>query len=258
MDTSRKYQAAAHTSVSPSEVLQEEAEPQWPLSPVPFETVNSQASEESSPTSKRPQIVVVDYPPPSNSPPKKPLPKIITIPATHGAKTQSYNGGLKDGQMRPKTPNSSVPRHTAQERVWLHKNYRGEAAFLKAWGLDIEHEQNRDEGKAILQDLMQAEDDETEGSLLGARLRPQQGSTDWPNNSSTSSLDEAGLHVIEEEDSKSPPPLQVSKHSRSTSGTRKASGPAAMKGRVPPPRGHFKSESETSVLGQYLETWIDK
>ncbi|KAL2159046.1 hypothetical protein VTH06DRAFT_2805 [Thermothelomyces fergusii] len=28
-------------------------------------------------------------------------------------------------------------RHTREERVWLHVNYRGEAPFLRAWGLDI-------------------------------------------------------------------------------------------------------------------------
>ncbi|KXX75602.1 hypothetical protein MMYC01_206569 [Madurella mycetomatis] len=48
-------------------------------------------------------------------------------------------------------------RHTGQERVWLHVNYRGEAPFLQAWGLDITKLSDRLEGLSILRDLMQAE-----------------------------------------------------------------------------------------------------
>lgn len=50
-------------------------------------------------------------------------------------------------------------RHTGQERVWLHVNYRGEAPFLQAWGLDITKLSDRLEGLSILRDLMQAEKD---------------------------------------------------------------------------------------------------
>ncbi|KAK3291778.1 uncharacterized protein B0H64DRAFT_435544 [Chaetomium fimeti] len=38
------------------------------------------------------------------------------------------------------------PRHTRQERIWLHVNYRGEAPFLQAWGLDIGTVADRVEG----------------------------------------------------------------------------------------------------------------
>ncbi len=51
------------------------------------------------------------------------------------------------------------PRHTMQERVWLHRNYRGEAPFLRAWGLNIESEEDREEGRALMQELMQADDE---------------------------------------------------------------------------------------------------
>ncbi|KAK4160575.1 hypothetical protein QBC43DRAFT_245255 [Cladorrhinum sp. PSN259] len=44
--------------------------------------------------------------------------------------------------------------HTRQERVWLHANYRGEAPFLEAWGLDISRKADREEGLAILRELM--------------------------------------------------------------------------------------------------------
>ncbi|KAL2259057.1 hypothetical protein VTK26DRAFT_7395 [Humicola hyalothermophila] len=53
----------------------------------------------------------------------------------------------------------AVLRHTRQERTWLHVNYRGEAPFLQAWGLDIANLSDRLEGLSILRDLMQAETD---------------------------------------------------------------------------------------------------
>jgi hypothetical protein len=56
---------------------------------------------------------------------------------------------------KPET--SQGVRHSRQERKWLHVNYKGEAPFLKAWGLDIRSVSDRLEGLAILKDLMQAE-----------------------------------------------------------------------------------------------------
>lgn len=53
-------------------------------------------------------------------------------------------------------------RHTQQERIWLHVNYRGEAPFLQAWGLDIARPADRLEGLSILRDLMQAEKESEE------------------------------------------------------------------------------------------------
>ncbi|KAL2019154.1 hypothetical protein VTK56DRAFT_10026 [Thermocarpiscus australiensis] len=50
-------------------------------------------------------------------------------------------------------------RHTRHERIWLHVNYRGEAPFLRAWGLDITKLSDRLEGLSILRDLIQAEDE---------------------------------------------------------------------------------------------------
>lgn len=47
--------------------------------------------------------------------------------------------------------------HTRQERMWLHINYRGEAPFLQAWGLNIANLSDRLEGLSILRELMQAE-----------------------------------------------------------------------------------------------------
>ncbi|KAK3328571.1 hypothetical protein B0T19DRAFT_194904 [Cercophora scortea] len=48
-------------------------------------------------------------------------------------------------------------RHTREERMWLHANYRGEAPFLLAWGLNIDRREDREEGMVILRDLMMAQ-----------------------------------------------------------------------------------------------------
>ncbi|KAK4220703.1 hypothetical protein QBC38DRAFT_378479 [Podospora fimiseda] len=54
---------------------------------------------------------------------------------------------------KTKAPQHSLV-HTRQERVWLHTNYRGEAPFLEAWGLDISRQRDREEGLMILRELM--------------------------------------------------------------------------------------------------------
>ncbi|KAK4038843.1 hypothetical protein C8A01DRAFT_17080 [Parachaetomium inaequale] len=66
-------------------------------------------------------------------------------------------------------------RHTRQERIWLHVNYRGEAPFLQAWGLDIAKMADRLEGLAILRELIQAEVEERavegpQGAVQGSTL----------------------------------------------------------------------------------------
>ncbi|KAK4657646.1 hypothetical protein QC762_001160 [Podospora pseudocomata] len=48
----------------------------------------------------------------------------------------------------------SRPKYSLQERMWLHRNYRGEAPFLAAWGLDIASQQDREEGMGIVKELM--------------------------------------------------------------------------------------------------------
>jgi len=63
-------------------------------------------------------------------------------------------------QTRPETDDSV--RHTRQERVWLHINYRGEAPFLQAWGLNITKPADRLEGLAILRELIQADGERKE------------------------------------------------------------------------------------------------
>ena len=54
----------------------------------------------------------------------------------------------------PKRAHAGSLAHTREERLWLHKNYRGEAPFLEAWGLDISRQSDREEGLGILRELM--------------------------------------------------------------------------------------------------------
>jgi hypothetical protein len=60
-------------------------------------------------------------------------------------------------KIQQKVEAEDTVRHTRQERIWLHVNYRGEAPFLQAWGLDIAKMADRLEGLAILKELIQAE-----------------------------------------------------------------------------------------------------
>ncbi|KAH6635096.1 hypothetical protein B0J18DRAFT_417903, partial [Chaetomium sp. MPI-SDFR-AT-0129] len=82
---------------------------------------------------------------------------------------------------QPNTETDDSVRHTStrQDRIWLHINYRGEAPFLQAWGLDITKPADRIEGLAILRELIQAEGERN--SVEGAQAVVQ---------GSTSPLDE--------------------------------------------------------------------
>jgi len=60
--------------------------------------------------------------------------------------------------------------------VWLHTNYRGEAPFLQAWGLDIKKEGERMEGMRMVRELMAAERGEVEGGQRGKGVGSGSGS----------------------------------------------------------------------------------
>ncbi|KAM7185171.1 hypothetical protein V8F33_012559 [Rhypophila sp. PSN 637] len=60
-------------------------------------------------------------------------------------------------QTPPSPPPSTTFSYTRAERIWLHQHYRGEAPFLRAWGLDIKNLADREEGRVILRDLMLSE-----------------------------------------------------------------------------------------------------
>ncbi|KAK7918112.1 hypothetical protein PG985_009986 [Apiospora marii] len=137
------------------------------------------------------------YPPPSHPPPSGPLPAISQVlsmgeqqqqqqqqrPTTATAKTpaqqqpsaaplpvpgqtgqvssltrsSSLNRPTVSLVVNPKIGVAKTTRHTREERLWLHRNYRGEANFLRAWGLSIDNEEDRDEGAALLRELCQSE-----------------------------------------------------------------------------------------------------
>ncbi|KAL2265922.1 hypothetical protein VTJ83DRAFT_5274 [Remersonia thermophila] len=58
-------------------------------------------------------------------------------------------------------------QHTREERIWLHANYRGEAPFLEAWGLDITKLSHRLQGLELVRELMIAESRKGEARDLG-------------------------------------------------------------------------------------------
>ncbi|KAK4146105.1 uncharacterized protein C8A04DRAFT_26273 [Dichotomopilus funicola] len=88
----------------------------------------------------------------------------------------SAGGAAKTDKAQPNTETDDSVRHTStrQDRIWLHINYRGEAPFLQAWGLDITKPADRIEGLAILRELIQAEGERN--SVEGAQAVVQ-GST---------------------------------------------------------------------------------
>lgn len=70
------------------------------------------------------------------------------------------------------------PKYTRSELIWLHRNYRGELPFLRAWGLDIASAEDRAEGLEMLRELMLEEEEDgvtkghersgSKGSLAGS------------------------------------------------------------------------------------------
>ena len=72
------------------------------------------------------------------------------------------------------------PKYTRHELIWLHRNYRGELPFLRAWGLDISSAEDRAEGLEMLRELMLEEEENglarghersgSKGSLAGSAM----------------------------------------------------------------------------------------
>ncbi|RYP56674.1 hypothetical protein DL771_011708 [Monosporascus sp. 5C6A] len=220
----------------------------------PAHAATSVAKDSSAPGTKT-------IPPLVGPPPSRPLP-IIKEPSAQSKETST---GATPAAIAASSSNSAQPnfrgppRHTPQERLWLHRNYRGEAPFLKAWGLSINSEEDREEGKAILQDLMRSEEEEYSSTarLSSASSYSQRGPNPEPERHSKAASDE-GLHVILEEDTwarltaeswdskgnqVSPSDLQKLR----TSDTELSSQIAGKE--------HARSGSEDSVLHTYLRTW---
>ncbi|KAI0136395.1 hypothetical protein BJ170DRAFT_601582 [Xylariales sp. AK1849] len=94
----------------------------------------------------------------TSPPPTKPLPAIRKSLTPDGAQSKTAMAELI--VVKPAAKAKRVTsRHSPQERLWLHRNYRGELTFLKAWGLDIEKEEERVEGSILMKELMESEDE---------------------------------------------------------------------------------------------------
>ncbi|RYP50247.1 hypothetical protein DL768_004184 [Monosporascus sp. mg162] len=200
-------------------------------------------------------------PPPVGPPPSTALPTIKEPSAqskeTSTAAAPTVIAISSSNSAQPKSKKS--PRHTPQERLWLHRNYRGEAPFLKAWGLSINSEEDREEGKAILHDLMRGEEEE---SSSAARLSStsssysQRGPNPEPERHSKTASDE-GLDVILEEDAWARLTAESwdSKGNRISSGDlQKLTTSATELSSQIASKEHARSGSEDSVLHTYLRT----
>lgn len=108
-----------------------------------------------------------------------------------------HQRAVSDGRLGTRAPQEAAkqdqgrPLHkqglTPDEIIWLHKNYRGEATFLKAWGLHFTKDADREQGREILQVLMAAESQKGEKS-----------NRDDAESKHSPSGDGAGLRVIQE------------------------------------------------------------
>ena len=198
------------------------------------------------------------FPPPANPPPKGPLPAINPAPVTDGSRQRP--GSAPEQVPEPRPVSSS--RYTAQERLWLHRNYRGEANFLKSWGLRIESDADRSEGADLLRELMRSEVE------MKASKQQQKKEQKMEDHELRISTEEPGLHIILEEE-RSPQNAtfevrgaQQASHDGTGINLRVpmwAYGGGASEARMSPTRGeHKKSESEHSVLGAYLDVRMSR
>lgn len=185
-------------------------------------------------------------PPLTSPPPTKPLPAIRVPSPTNleGSKKSpevltASRETLLTAKALPERPTS---RLSPQERLWLHRNYRGEATFLKAWGLSIEKAEDRGEGVAMMRELMGAEDEKK-------RAKKAQKAKDL-------GLPDGGLQVIIEEEKGSlsepdkPSPRMINPSSLTSSNPQGLRVPGRQ---LSPKEGHLRAESESSVLGAYLD-----
>ncbi|KAH8675455.1 hypothetical protein BX600DRAFT_452708 [Xylariales sp. PMI_506] len=217
-------------------------------------------------------------PPRNGPPPTKPLPAIRGLPTPEASPVEATRSGRRDKAPSPQSsaratatagssaagatsPRTPTWKHSPQERLWLHRNYRGEATFLKAWGLKIESEEDREEGLVLMRELMDAEEEKKRAKK--AQKARELGLPD-------------GLQIIIEEEKASlsepdkPSPRMISHQDLSpgaAAATTHAASAASQNLRLPgrvrssghtspglsPTERHLRSESESSVLGAYLD-----
>lgn len=241
--------------------------------------------------SPKPLNIIKDphlLPPLTSAPPNVPLPA-ITGPKLAGqgkardqlhmsARSSSSDRSLEKSPSREfdelteGSQSGAEHKLTAKERFWLHRHYRGEAMFLKAWGLQITSEEDREEGRGILREIMDGEAQEEREQQARQRMHHRSGSQSRSSTGTTASgRDGASLDVIAEER------LSREFHLQSVATSPNPNSPNpnspnpndggedrfwkiehettrdSRRGRRPGPEKHTRNESTDSVLGQYLD-----
>ncbi|KAI0531960.1 hypothetical protein GGR58DRAFT_491844 [Xylaria digitata] len=229
-------------------------------------------------SSPNPVMIIQDsqiLPPLTSAPPNVPLPPISgTKLAGQGkARDQLHRRGRSrsSDRVNERSPielqeqadeqqSGAEPKLTPKERFWLHRHYRGEAMFLKAWGLQITSEEDREEGRGILRELMEREVQEEREAQEKQHMHHRSASLSRSSTATASSnCDGTGLGVIAEER------LSREFHFRPTESlgyTDRAEDKFwKVEHETVDPRlrkhsgfgKHSRNESTDSVLGQYLD-----
>ncbi|KAJ2988008.1 hypothetical protein NUW58_g4203 [Xylaria curta] len=247
-------------------------------SPYDLKTQEPQRGTRHSP---QPLMVSQDsqvLPPLTSAPPNAPLPPIsATKLAGQGkARDQLHRRGWSSSSdhVNGRSPPRELQEHadeqqpgteqrlSSRERFWLHRHYRGEAMFLKAWGLEITNEKDREEGRQILRELMEGEAQE-EREIQEKRMHYRSGSQSRSSTTTTSSSGRDGVSL----DSIAEERLSREFHFHHPTAENRGYRDAAEekfwrveqetrdRGLKPRPGldKHLRTESTDSVLGQYLD-----
>ncbi|KAI1747667.1 hypothetical protein F4782DRAFT_535214 [Xylaria castorea] len=247
---------------------------------VPTYDLKTQESHRSMRRSPKPLKIPQDpqaLPPLTSAPPNVPLPPISATRLAGQGKARDQWHARGRSSSSDRSIERSPPRElqeqadgqqpgteqklTSKERFWLHRHYRGEAAFLKAWGLEITSEEDREEGRRIMRELIEGEAQEERESQERQRMHHRSGSQSRSSTATTlSGRDGVGLDVIAEEG------LSREFHFRPTAESHSSRNGAEDKfwgtehetrdQRLRNHSGsekHSRNESTDSVLEQYLD-----
>ncbi|KAI0205307.1 hypothetical protein F4808DRAFT_411253 [Astrocystis sublimbata] len=235
---------------------------------------------ESTRTSPKPPLIPQDLqslPPLTAPPPNGPLPPINgTKLAGHGrtrdqshvrGRSTSSNRGLERSPLREPQEQSEAQspgpesKLNPKERFWLHRHYRGEATFLRAWGLEITNDEEREEGRKIMRELIEGEAQEERELQERQRMHHRSGSQSRASTATTlSGRDAVSLDVIAEERlSREFHLLSTVENQSDKNGTEDKFWKTENEVREQRlrnyhrPDKHSRNESTDSVLGQYLD-----
>ncbi|KAI0904952.1 hypothetical protein F4823DRAFT_612961 [Ustulina deusta] len=185
----------------------------WPHEP------KIQEPQRSTRSSPKPGKIIREaqmLPPLTSAPPNVPLPPISGTKLTGQGKArdQFHRRGQSSSSDRgnERSPPNELQEQvdgqhpgaehklTPKERFWLHRHYRGEAMFLRAWGLQITSEEDREEGRGILRELIEREAQEERETQERQRMHHRSGSLSRSSSATAlSNRDGVGLDAIAEE-----------------------------------------------------------